>query len=163
MAMSPQARNHGGGVDSGGAGHTIVARLLRKVQVFPVQGGGSIGSGGQSTSYITDDGKRLANPDGPAAADRIEAQSRLLTKSLCTLQALASNMEESGEGVEAVARAIFAQQGTGRSFESVRHTSMGNQLFKYAQAAITAVLGTFDLEALKTLVGEIDDVLGGSR
>jgi hypothetical protein len=31
-----------------------------------------------------------------------------------------------------------------------------------AQAAITAVLGTFDLEALKTLVGEIDDVLGGA-
>jgi hypothetical protein len=32
-----------------------------------------------------------------------------------------------------------------------------------AQAAITAVLGTFDLEALKTLVGEIDDVLGGTE
>jgi hypothetical protein len=32
-----------------------------------------------------------------------------------------------------------------------------------AFAAITAVLGTFDLEALKTLVGEIDDVLGGGK
>jgi hypothetical protein len=39
-------------------------------------------------------------------------------KSLCTLQALVSNMEESGEG------------------------------------------GTFDLEALKTLVGEIEEVRG---
>jgi hypothetical protein len=140
-----------------------------------VQGGGSIGSGGQSTSYITDDGKRLANPDGPAAADRIEAQSRLLTKSLCTLQALVSNMEESGEGdlaAEPIAfRKFWWDNERPRCRVDMAEISEPwldalkptiTPLYT-AQAAITAVLGTFDLEALKTLVGEIDDVLGGSR
>jgi hypothetical protein len=40
--------------------------------------------------------------------------------------------------MERVARAIYATQGTGRSFESIRHTSMGNQLFAYAKAALEA-------------------------
>ena len=42
-------------------------RLRRKVQVFPMTGGGSL----NGRCYITDDGKRLANPDGPEAADRL--------------------------------------------------------------------------------------------
>jgi hypothetical protein len=70
-------------------------------------------------------------------------------------------MEESGEGVEEVARAIADAP----SFygQTLVEELSEDELQNAAQAAITAVLGTFDLEALKTLVGEIDDVLGGSR
>ena len=54
----------------------ICAKLRRKEQLFPAQGGGGIGRGldGQVTvtSYITDDGFRLVNPDGPEAADLLE-------------------------------------------------------------------------------------------
>lgn len=54
----------------------IVGRLRAKVQRFPAQGGGTIGIGADgkttSSSYITDDGYRLANPDGPEAATLIE-------------------------------------------------------------------------------------------
>jgi hypothetical protein len=54
----------------------IVERLRRKVQRFPATGGGSIGIGADgkttSSSYVTDDGYRLANPDGPEAAGTIE-------------------------------------------------------------------------------------------
>ena len=54
----------------------ICEKLRRKEQLFPAQGGGGIGRGldGQVTvtSYITDDGFRLVNPDGPEAADLLE-------------------------------------------------------------------------------------------
>jgi hypothetical protein len=61
----------------GGAGD-IVERLTRKVQVMPSQGGATLASDGSFTSYTTDDGKRLANPDGPEAADLIQSlQARL--------------------------------------------------------------------------------------
>ena len=53
----------------------LVERLTRKVQKLPAMGGGSIGldANGKTTvtSYITDDGYRLANPDGPEAAGTI--------------------------------------------------------------------------------------------
>jgi hypothetical protein len=49
----------------------LLERLLRKEQRFPVQGGGSLSTDGKVTSYITDDGKRLVNPDGPEAAQAI--------------------------------------------------------------------------------------------
>lgn len=55
----------------------IVKRLLAKRQVLPMQGGASLGTDSLgnhvSTSYIIDDGMRLVNPDGPEAADTIEA------------------------------------------------------------------------------------------
>jgi hypothetical protein len=58
-------------------GDDLVERLTRKEQRFPAQGGGSIGTDAQgkvtTTSYITDDGYRLRNPDGPEAADRISS------------------------------------------------------------------------------------------
>lgn len=54
----------------------ICAKLTRKAQVLPSQGGGFIGidKDGKtiSGSYITDDGKRLVNPDGPEAAEIIK-------------------------------------------------------------------------------------------
>jgi len=50
----------------------IVERLRRKKRCLPPQGGGSISTDGQVTSYVTDDGMRLVNPDGPEAADEIE-------------------------------------------------------------------------------------------
>jgi hypothetical protein len=51
----------------------LVERLRRKMQRLPAQGGGTISSDGTATSYITDDGMRLVNPDGPAAANRLTA------------------------------------------------------------------------------------------
>jgi hypothetical protein len=82
----------------------------------------------------------------------------LLSKSLCTLQALVSNMEESGEGVERVSEAIDEVL-----FDRLQIQLSDTTIRTLAQAAIAAVLGTFDLEAIKTLVGEIDDVLGGTE
>ena len=46
----------------------MVARLRRKIAVWPAQGSGSLSSDGKVTSHIYDDGKRLINPDGPQAA-----------------------------------------------------------------------------------------------
>lgn len=54
----------------------LLERLRAKRQMMPVLGGGSISSGGTASHYITDDGMRHVNPDGPEAAARIEAQSR---------------------------------------------------------------------------------------
>lgn len=55
----------------------LVERLLRKVQVQPAQGSGSLGTRADGTleakSQIWDDGYRLANPDGPEAAARIQS------------------------------------------------------------------------------------------
>lgn len=51
----------------------LIERLRRKVQVTPAIGGGSICADGTSTWYTTDDGYRLANPDGPEAADTLSA------------------------------------------------------------------------------------------
>jgi hypothetical protein len=54
------------------AQHTpLVERLRAKRQVLPAFGSATITSDGRTTSYITDDGKRLVNPDGPEAADTI--------------------------------------------------------------------------------------------
>ena len=50
----------------------IVEKLRTKVQRFLPTGGGSVSSDGEVTSYITDDGMRLVNPDGPEAAAEIE-------------------------------------------------------------------------------------------
>ena len=53
----------------------IETRLRRKHQAMPAQGSASLGTDGLgntvSTSYITDDGMRLVNPDGPEAAELI--------------------------------------------------------------------------------------------
>jgi hypothetical protein len=107
----------------------------------------------QIGSVVRQDESAVAKPD---------AQT-LLSKSLCTLQALVSNMEESGEGVEAAARALYEVSAEDCDpWESLSEGWKSN-FREHTQAAITAVLGTFDLEALKTLVGDIDDVLGGSR
>jgi hypothetical protein len=43
---------------------------------------------------------------------------------------------------------------------SVASKTSQERLIYMAQAAITAVLGTFDLEALKTLIGDIEEVRG---
>jgi hypothetical protein len=55
----------------------ICERLRRKERRLPATGGGSIGTDADGkttvTSYVTDDGRRLVNPDGPEAADTIEA------------------------------------------------------------------------------------------
>lgn len=62
---------------------SLVERLRAKVRRFPPQGGGGVSAGPArttATSYVTDDGMRLANPDGPAAADRIEALERALER-----------------------------------------------------------------------------------
>jgi hypothetical protein len=73
----------------------IVERLRLKVQRFPATGGGSIGidANGKtvSSSYITGDGKRYANPDGPEAADTIEK----LVKALKALTFLWNSYQES--------------------------------------------------------------------
>lgn len=60
----------------------LIERLKRKRQTMPVTGGGFIKmSGGYphkpveitSGSYVTDNGVRLVNPDGPEAATALEA------------------------------------------------------------------------------------------
>jgi hypothetical protein len=164
MAMSPGIHNLGGGVDSGGAesigaiqrgdklkwARSLERRPLAVVDLEYV----TVASWGefaplavtlQEVAGIFPMGwfDRAAPPPAPDL-------HRLLTKSLCTLQALVSNMEESGEGVEHVARAMC----------EVGKTVPRADFRDLAQAAITAVLGTFDLEALKTLVGEIEEVRG---
>lgn len=111
----------------------LVERLRRKEQRFPVQGGGSIGidrKGNRvSTSYVTDDGMRLANPDGPEAADRItalEAENARLREALTiaeeSLDQLLDDMGDDGqcvcidakeEAVEALATVRAALQHNG--------------------------------------------------
>jgi hypothetical protein len=58
----------------------VLEQLRRKEHRFPAQGGGSIGTDANgkvtTTSYTTDDGLRLVNPDGPEAAELIEALTR---------------------------------------------------------------------------------------
>ena len=49
----------------------LVERLTRKVQKLPAMGGGSIGLDANGKTTVTSDGYRLANPDGPEAADTI--------------------------------------------------------------------------------------------
>lgn len=61
----------------------LIERLKRKVQALPATGGAGVSAAATDGlgnpvetkyfSYITDDGKRLANPDGPAAADRLQS------------------------------------------------------------------------------------------
>lgn len=51
----------------------LVERLRREVQKFPATGGGIVSTDGTGSTYITDNGMRLANPDGPEAADLITA------------------------------------------------------------------------------------------
>lgn len=53
----------------------VVERLRAKHQVYPATGGGSVSSDGTITSYVTDDGTRYVNPDGPEAAKLIESQT----------------------------------------------------------------------------------------
>jgi hypothetical protein len=139
MAMSPGINNLGGGVDSGGARHT----------------------------------DWVAKPDALA----------LLSKSLCTLQALVSNMEESGwqpietapkdEDVFILAKRAGAQVPFAASYDAdfdnwyTFNGALENCGVKFEPTHWMhlsepgqAVLGTFDLEALKTLVGEIEEVRG---
>lgn len=54
----------------------LESRLRRKVQVLPMTGGGSL----NGRAYITDDGKRLANPDGPEAADTLRRYREALAQ-----------------------------------------------------------------------------------
>jgi hypothetical protein len=137
--------NHGGGVDSGGMAEEL--GIYGRSLVSWTCGSRNIGGLTRLPQLLN--GAAAALPD----------LHRLLTKSLCTLQALVSNMEESGE--EHVAREIYESQ---FADEWQGGDGVEAALFRQsAQAAITAVLGTFDLEALKTLVGEIDDVLGGEK
>lgn len=51
----------------------LVERLRGKTKVLPTQGGATLSFGGETSHYILDDGMRYINPDGPEAADRIEA------------------------------------------------------------------------------------------
>jgi hypothetical protein len=94
----------------------LVERLRRKMQRLPAQGGGTISSDGTATSYITDDGMRLVNPDGPAAADRITALLSDVGVLREALTKIASNMpggthKENSEARREIART--ALQGIG--------------------------------------------------
>jgi hypothetical protein len=92
-------------------------RLRLKVQRFPATGGGSIGidANGKtvSSSYIIDDGKRYANPDGPEAADTIAAlfeALKALEPYLDAIVCYASSMDEHEPNRLAVnARALLAK------------------------------------------------------
>lgn len=48
---------------------SLIERLRARRQVMPAQGGGGI----SGNSYVTDDGFRNINPDGPEAADELSA------------------------------------------------------------------------------------------
>jgi hypothetical protein len=54
------------------------------------------------------------------------------------MQSATPSTPELEELVEPVARAIYAQQANASAFEVIRHTSKGNQLFRYARAALEA-------------------------
>lgn len=86
----------------------LVKRLRRKVQQFPAFGGGSIGIDADgkttSTSYITDDGYRHANPDGPEAADRIEAQERTIAELQGALESISDPKLAAWEHIPIVER-----------------------------------------------------------
>jgi hypothetical protein len=96
------AINHGGGVDSGGAEHAPGPwkhhRYCGNEENYFVRGANDEKVCGQGSGRVNEANARLI-----ASAPDLH---RLLTKSLCTLQALVSNMEESGEGAEHVAEAI---------------------------------------------------------
>jgi uncharacterized membrane protein len=79
---------------------TVVERLRRKQRLSPVTGGGTIGIDANrktfSSSYVTDDGMRLVNPDGPEAVALIEELVEALEKArvdiLVTLGACRDSM-----------------------------------------------------------------------
>lgn len=80
----------------------IVERLRRKAQLMPMLGGGNIKIAGgdpyrphaiTSSSYITDDGMRLVNPDGPEAATEIETLRAALRETLETVDHIKSGGE----------------------------------------------------------------------
>jgi hypothetical protein len=79
----------------------ICEKLERKVQVLPAQGSGfvSIDSKGRvrSGSAIRNDGKRLANPDGPEAAaiikELVEALSAISDDSVFNQQRFAEDTD----------------------------------------------------------------------
>lgn len=58
------------------AASELVERLRAKRQAVPPFGSASMSSDGKFTCTISDDGKRLVNPDGPAAADLIDSLQR---------------------------------------------------------------------------------------
>jgi hypothetical protein len=78
----------------------MAERLCRKVQVQPPFGSGSISSDGKFSSEITDDGRRYANPDGPAAADLLEtfikAIGQIATAQPTAAPGLADELEQLG-------------------------------------------------------------------
>jgi hypothetical protein len=186
--MSPGAINHGGGVDSGGAEHTPgpwTASVERRP--LPARGHWYVvmdaEENGLGEFYGDDHEANCANLRMAASAPDLH---RLLTKSLCTLQALVSNMEESGwqpietapkdEDVFILAKRAGAQVPFAASYDAdfdnwyTFNGALENCGVKFEPTHWMhlsepgqSVLGTFDLEALKTLVGEIDDVLGGTE
>jgi hypothetical protein len=95
------------------------------VRLFPTQGGGSvhIAPAGypheaiQITSdhYVTDDGMRLANPDGPAAADHIEHLERTMER--CAL-IVDRNLYHQHEKIEDVPRLLRAALSKSREDQS---------------------------------------------
>jgi hypothetical protein len=161
------ARNHGGGVDSGGMAEELgfYARSLATWTCGP-----------HNIAGVTPLPQLLYG-----AASALPDAIVLLTKSLCTLQALVSNMEESGELTDGLKACPFCgdamvwldDAADEPVFAHEETNIMGatcflrTAIFRAEQLDAwndrTAVLGTFDLEALKTLVGEIDDVLGGTE
>jgi len=97
---------------------SLIERLRRKAQVFPAQGGGGMGidRDGKATitSYITDDGFRLVNPDGPEATDRIqslEAENKRLREALVALADGADKCAEAPHFIVQPFLAIYKKHG----------------------------------------------------
>ena len=74
----------------------LLERLARKHQVFTALGGGTISHEGASTSYITDDGMRLANPDGPEAATAIRQLMAENERLRDTMKEIGHSMKQAG-------------------------------------------------------------------
>lgn len=57
----------------------LIPKLHRKSQRMPMLGGCVVSGDGSAKTYITDDGMRLVNPDGPEAAEALTTlQSRVI-------------------------------------------------------------------------------------
>lgn len=78
----------------------LLIALRAKRQIMPVRGGASLSSDGKVTSYITDDGMRLINPNGPQAADTIERLEARVGEAEKTLRATEDGLRQICSGDE---------------------------------------------------------------
>ena len=75
---------------------SLVERLRAKWQALPASGGGSISFGECASHYITDDGKRFVNPDGPEAADELTRLTAENARLRGLIEPTEANVEASG-------------------------------------------------------------------